>query len=110
MPEQDVAHYDFVGRVGGETVAARKVDDRDALAIRDVLAFDSLDGDAGKISDALAKTGKCVEKSALAGVGIAGERNAERVRLRLARIERRKQRCSYRRFTAHGDDCSRSDG
>jgi len=59
--EQHVVHDGFVGRVRGQTVATRKIDNRDALAVSKVFALDPLNSNSREIRYALTKTGECVE-------------------------------------------------
>ncbi len=79
LAEQHVARHRLIGRGGVEAVGARQIEqlDRAAIGQRQPAGM-TLDGDARIIADLLPRAGQRVEQGALAGIGIADERNQRR--------------------------------
>jgi hypothetical protein len=74
--DDDVASHFLVGTRWVEAIGAGKIDqlDRTAVGEREAPRF-ALDGDAGIIADLLPCAGEHVEQGALAGIGIADDRD-----------------------------------
>ena len=86
LAEQHVARHRLVGARRLEAVGAGQVDQLDRAAVGERQpAGMALDRDAGIIADLLPRAGQRVEQRALAGIGIAGDRD-ERERVHRHRL------------------------
>jgi hypothetical protein len=81
----------FVRRTRRERIAAREIEDRDARAIGSTKGtFDTLDGDACEVSDALPESGQRIEECRFSGVGVADNGNTQLVQSAAPRISDRR--------------------